>query len=238
MKKIGIMQPYFLPYIGYFQLLDMVDEFVIYDNIEFSKASWIRRNRMLQNGKDAYFTLPIKKDSDFLDVDQRYLADNFDKEAGKLLRRIEANYSKAPFFKEFFPVVESIIYCEERNLFNYILNSVETVKEYLDIPTPIITLSKLGKDIHQLQAQDKVIGVCKALRATHYINSSGGTHLYDTKSFQDEKIKLLFYRAKQLKYKQFDQGFIPSLSILDVCMFNSIAQVQEYLKHYEIINSP
>lgn len=237
MKKIGIMQPYFLPYIGYFQLIDMVDEFVIYDNIEFSKASWIRRNRMLQNGKDTFFTLPIKKDSDFLDVDQRYLIDDFEIEADKLLRRIESNYIKAPYFKQFFPVIKKIIYCEERNLFDYILNSVIGIKEYLDIPTPIKILSKLGKDIHQLKAQDKVIGACKALHATHYINSSGGTHLYDSESFQNENIQLLFYKTKEIEYPQLDNEFIPFLSVLDVCMFNDIVKIKEFLNHYEIIKA-
>ncbi|NGX84748.1 WbqC family protein [Aequorivita sp. KMM 9714] len=236
MKKIGIMQPYFLPYIGYFQLMEMVDEFVIYDNIEFSKASWIRRNRMLQNGKDAFFTLPIKKDSDFLDVDQRYLADNFDKEAGRLLRRIEANYSKAPYFNDFFPVVQEIIFCKERNLFDYILNSVYCIKDYLKIETPIKVFSKLGKDVHLLRAQDKVIGVCKALQATHYINSFGGKHLYDSESFQKENLQLLFFRTSQIEYSQFENDFIPFLSIMDVCMFNDVSQVREYLKHFEIIN--
>src|SRR5690554_6881171 len=190
---------------------------------------------MLQNGKDVYFTLPIKKDSDFIDVDQRYLADNYDKEAGRLVRRIESNYSKAPFFKEFFPIVEKIIYYEERNLFDYILNSVVKIKEYLNIATPILTLSKFGKDIQRLRSQDKVIGVCKALQATHYINSSGGTHLYDSESFQKENIELLFFRAKQFEYPQFDNEFVPFLSILDVCMFNDIAQIKEYLNQYEII---
>ena len=236
MKIIGIMQAYFLPYIGYFQLLDMVDEFVIYDNIEFSKASWIRRNRMLQNGTDAYFSLPIKKGSDFLDVDQRYLVDNYDIEAARLLRRIESNYSKAPYFNQFFPVVKEIVYCEERNLFDYILNSVKRIKDYLGISTPIRTLSKLGHDIHQLKAQDKVFAACKVLQATHYVNSSGGTHLYDTESFQNENIKLLFYNAKKIEYPQFHNNFVPFLSILDVCMFNGISKVQKYLKHYEIIN--
>ena len=236
MKKIGIMQPYFLPYIGYFQLMEMVDEFVIYDNIEFSKASWIRRNRMLQNGKDAFFTLPIKKDSDFLDVDQRYLAKNFDKEAGKLLRRIEANYSKAPYFKDFFPIIQKIIFCKERNLFDYILNSVYCVKDYLKIETPIKVFSKLGKDVHLLRAQDKVIGVCKALQATHYINSFGGKHLYDSESFEKENLQLLFFRTSHIEYSQFDNDFLPFLSIMDVCMFNDVSQVREYLKQYEIIN--
>ncbi|MGO3184199.1 MAG: WbqC family protein [Aequorivita sp.] len=236
MKKIGIMQPYFLPYIGYFQLMEMVDEFVIYDNIEFSKASWIRRNRMLQNGKDVFFTLPIKKDSDFLDVDQRYLVDEFDLEAGKLLRRIESNYSKAPYFEEFYPVLQKIIYFEDRNLFNYILNSVNTLKDYLKIQTPVRIFSKLGKDVHQLKAKDKVIGVCKALHATHYINSFGGKHLYDSESFQQENLELLFYRTSQIEYPQFDNKFIPFLSIIDVCMFNDISQIREYLRNFEIIN--
>ncbi|WP_313114925.1 WbqC family protein [Aequorivita sediminis] len=236
MKKIGIMQPYFLPYIGYFQLMEMVDEFVIYDNIEFSKASWIRRNRMLQNGKDAFFTLPLKKDSDFLDVDQRYLVENFDKEAGRLLRRIKANYSKAPYFNDFFPVVEKIICYEERNLFDYILNSVYCIKDYLKIETPIKVFSKLGKDVHLLRAQDKVIGVCKALQATHYINSFGGKHLYDSESFEQENLELLFFRTSQIEYSQFENNFIPFLSIMDVCMFNDVSQVSEFLKHYEIIN--
>lgn len=234
MKTIGIMQPYFLPYIGYFQLMNMVDEFVIYDNIEFSKASWIRRNRMLQNGKDAYFTIPIKKDSDFLDVDQRYLVDDFEIESNKLLRRIKMNYQKAPYFKEFFPVIEKIINSEKRNLFDYILNSVQVMKEYMQISTPIKIFSQLGKEIHQLKAQDKVIGTCKALHATHYINSSGGLNLYDPESFKNENIKLLFYRPKLVEYPQFGNDFIPFLSILDVCMFNDSEKVQEYLQYYEI----
>lgn len=236
MKSIGIMQPYFLPYIGYFQLMDMVDEFVIYDNIEFSKASWIRRNRMLQNGKDAYFTLPIKKDSDFLDVDQRYLVDEFEIEAERLLRRIETNYSKAPFFNDFFPILKKIIFCKERNLFDYILNSVRTIKEYLAIPTPIRIFSHLGNEIRALKAQEKVITACKKLHATHYINSIGGENLYKLRDFQKENIQLRFYKPMNFEYRQFENKFIPFLSILDVCMFNSSEQIGKYLKHFEIIN--
>src|SRR5699024_8930763 len=158
--------------------------------------------RMLQNGKDTYFTLPIKNDSDFLDVDQRYLVDDFQKEADKLLRRIEGNYLKAPYFEEFFPVVEKTIDDKERNLFDYILHSVQLMKQYLQIQTPIRIFSKLGKEIHQLKAQDKVIGACKALHATHYINSSGGIHLYNKADFKNENIELLFYQPKKLEYPQ------------------------------------
>ena len=106
--KLGIMQPYFFPYIGYFQLINSVDTFVIYDNIQFTKKGWIHRNRFLQNGKDTMFTLPIKKDSDYLDIDQRFLSENFGPECDKLLRKIEGAYKKAPYFNDVFPIVKSI----------------------------------------------------------------------------------------------------------------------------------
>ena len=86
--KIGIMQPYIYPYIGYFQLINSVDVFVIYDDIEYTKKGWINRNRLLQNGKDEYFTIPIKKDSDFLDVKHRVLSDNWSKDRDKLINKI------------------------------------------------------------------------------------------------------------------------------------------------------
>lgn len=236
MKRIGIMQPYFLPYIGYFQLMNMVDKFVIYDSIKFSKTSWIRRNRMLQNGGDAFFTLPIRRDSDYLNIDERFLIDNFKNEAHRLLRRIEANYSKAPYYKDFLPVVEEIILYDEPNLFKYILNSVKTMKEYLQIQTKIKPFSRLGEEIHRLKSQDKVIGACKALHATHYINSRGGMHLYDPEVFNKENIKLLFFEARNIKYPQFNHDFVPFLSILDVCMFNDLNKIKQLLSEYDMID--
>ena len=86
--KVGIMQPYFFPYIGYFQLMNAVDEFVVYDNIEFTKKGWINRNRILVNGKDAFITISLKKDSDYLDVRDRYLADSWSSDRVKMLNRM------------------------------------------------------------------------------------------------------------------------------------------------------
>ena len=83
--KLAIMQPYIFPYIGYFQLINAVDKFVIYDNIQFTKKGWINRNMILVNGKDEYITLPLKKDSDFLNVDERVLSDTFKQEKKKII---------------------------------------------------------------------------------------------------------------------------------------------------------
>ena len=110
--KIGIMQPYFFPYIGYWQLINAVDKFVIYDNIQFTKRGWIRRNRILMNGEDKMISLPIKKDSDYLDVNKRYLSDTFNKDKSKIISQIKTAYSKAPEFDKVFPLIESAINCK------------------------------------------------------------------------------------------------------------------------------
>ena len=105
--KLGIMQPYFLPYIGYWQLLSAVDVFVVYDNIKYTKKGWINRNRFLVNGQPKLFTIPLRKDSDMLDVDRRSLANDFRRD--KLIHQLESSYHKAPFFQELFPVIAEII---------------------------------------------------------------------------------------------------------------------------------
>ena len=118
--KAGIMQPYLFPYIGYFQLMNAVDEFVLYDNIEYTKKGWINRNRILVNGKDTYIGLPLKKDSDFLTIVERNLAENWPAERKKILNKISSSYKKAPQFGKVYPVIESAFMFEDFNLFNFI----------------------------------------------------------------------------------------------------------------------
>ena len=106
--KLAIMQPYLFHYIGYFQLIHEVDEFVIYDNIEFTKKGWINRNRLLVNGKDSYITVPLKNDSDYLNVSERFLAGNWASEKKKILNRIFESYKKTENFETVFPIIKNI----------------------------------------------------------------------------------------------------------------------------------
>src|ERR1700722_4154503 len=152
--KLAIMQPYFFPYIGYFQLMNAVDEFVIYDNIEFSKKGWINRNRILVNGKDAYITLPLKKDSDYLDVKDRFLAETWPLDRKKMLNRISESYKKAANFDSVYPLIEKCIFFEESNLFKFILNSLILIKDYLNISTSFVISSTIPID-HNLKAEQK-----------------------------------------------------------------------------------
>lgn len=227
------MQPYFFPYIGYWQLINEVDKFVIYDNIEFTKKGWIRRNRILMHGKDRMISLPIKKDSDYLDVNKRYLADSFKKDKVKLINQIKMAYSKAPEFNMVFPLIETAINCEEDNLFEFIKTSIMTITEYLGMDTEIIISSDIDMD-HSLMNKDRVIEICKKLHGNKYINPIGGVDLYSKEDFESEGISLEFIRADLVEYKQFNNMFVPGLSIIDVIMFNSKDRVKEMLEQYSL----
>lgn len=230
--KVGIMQPYFLPYIGYFQLLNAVDKYVIYDNIQYTKKGWINRNRILQNGKDLLVSIPLEKDSDYLDVKDRFVSKGFDRR--KLLNQIRESYRKAPYFEIVMPMVESIINSESDNLFQYIYNSVQNICQYLNIDTEIVISSSLAID-HSLKGQDKVIAICKELQATDYINAIGGQELYDKDDFKKENIGLHFLSTNPIEYRQFKNEFVPWLSILDVMMFNSVDEIGEMLVNYKLV---
>lgn len=222
------MQPYFFPYIGYFQLINAVDEFVIYDNIKYTKKGWINRNRILVNGKDSYITVPIKNDSDSLDVKERFLTDTWTMDRKKLLNRIKESYGKAPYFEMVYPLVENCVLFEERNLFLFIYHSLNKIKEYLEIPTTFVISSTITID-HELKAANKVLAICKARKATVYINPIGGVELYDKENFKNRGIDLYFLKTSNFSYKQFENEFVPLLSIIDVMMFNSKKEIKKYL---------
>lgn len=228
------MQPYFLPYIGYFQLIHAVDEFVVYDNIQFSKKGWFHRNRMLQNGRDEYFSLTLKKDSDFLDVCDRQLSDNWPADREKILRKITENYRKAPYFKEVYPLIEKIFYFSDSRLFNFIFFSLKTVCDFLEITTPLTVSSTLEID-HALKSQDKVIALVKKTGGDGYLNPIGGFELYDPADFRAEGLTLQFHRARPFSYPQLGNEFVPWLSVLDLMMFNSREQIILWLDNFDII---
>lgn len=231
--KLGVMQPYFLPYIGYFQLIAAVDVFVVYDNIKYTKKGWINRNRMLLNGSDSVFSLPLKKDSDSLDIVQRELAADFDR--GKLLNQFKGAYGRAPYFAQTLPLLERIVRHKDGNLFRYIHHSLVLLCEHLAIATEIRISSDIAAD-HELKGKDKVLDICKAVGADTYINSIGGKELYARDDFRANGIELSFIKSRPYEYPQFGAAFIPWLSIVDVLMFNPLDVVRDWIKtNYELI---
>lgn len=231
---IAIMQPYLFPYIGYWQLINAVDTFVVYDNIQFTKKGWFNRNNILLNGKKTLFSIPLKKEPNYLDVVNKHLASNSEKEILKIISQIKNGYKKAPYFDTVFPMIEEIFLNKENNLFMYIFYSIEKVCKYLDINTKIVISSSVNID-HHLKSQDKVLAINKEFNSIKYVNPIGGIELYSKKYFDAENIELLFLESEVVEYKQFSNDFIPYLSILDVMMFNSKADVKKMLGQYKLL---
>jgi hypothetical protein len=227
------MQPYLLPYIGYFQLITAVDAFVLYDNIQYTKRGWINRNRFLRNGGAETFTLPLAAGSDFLTIRERRIADTFN--STKLLNQFHGAYRQAPFYDSTRPLLNRIFALERRDLFGFLRDSLAITLEHLSIPHRLITSSTIAAD-HELKGEERVVEICHAIHATHYLNPIGGIELYSKDSFASAGIKLSFLRTKDLNYEQFGGLFVPNLSIIDVLMFNSITDTKRLIEtHWQSI---
>ncbi len=230
---VAIMQPYFLPYIGYFQLLAAVDRFVIYDTVEYTKKGWINRNRMLRDGAVVTFSLPLKKDSDFLHVRDRRIADDFDRR--KLVSQLSGAYRRAPQFDQVMPVLNDVVNFDTTNLFDFIKNSLERCCAYLSIKTPIVAASLIEGE-NDLRGAARVLSICETLGADRYTNPIGGLDLYRPSDFAAHGIALQFLRSRPDPYPQGGAPFEPFLSILDVMMFNPLDNITEMLRSgYDLI---
>jgi len=223
--KLAIMQPYLFPYIGYWQLINAVDVFVIFDDVSYIKKGYINRNSILLNGQGQRITLELIGASQNKLINEIEIRGN----SKKILRTIELSYSKAPYFKEIFPIIEEILNQEEKNLAKFIGYSLEKISNYLKIDTKFLYSSSIKKD-NSLKAQNKILDICSKLDAKNYINTIGGVNLYDEDRFKKEGIDLNFLKAKIINYQQFKDEFISHLSIIDVLMFNDIDAVRNMLK--------
>lgn len=231
--KIAIMQPYFMPYMGYWQLMNVVDKYIIYDDVNYIKHGWINRNRILINGEPAYFHIPIVGGSQNKLINQIEV-NSEERLIRKCLRTIELAYKRAPFFTIIYTLMEKIMFCNKDNISEYIIESLQVVCDYLDIRTELIASSTINKDV-RLKAQDKIVSICKIIGATEYYNPIGGMELYSFTAFRKNGIKLKFLKMNDIKYQQFGNAFQRDLSIIDVMMFNSKEEIRKMLNDFIII---
>lgn len=228
--KIGIMQPYFLPYIGYWQLMGAVDKYVILDDVNYIKRGWINRNRILLNGKDYLFTLPLVKADAFKHINENRLADI----PSSLEKTIEMAYRKAPHFGEIMPLVDELLNNDEKNLAKFVGYSIVRVSEHLGIVPKFYYASEIEHDPN-LKAQDMILDIVKRLGGDFYYNALGGQDLYDRSRFEAEGVSLGFVKPVLRPYAQFRNEFVPGLSILDMMMFCDRQQLCEQLRSFEIV---
>ena len=216
--KIAVMQPYFLPYIGYFQMVNAVDTFVFYDNVTYIKNGWINRNRV--NG-GTIFTIPLKdQSSNRLIKDTEILWNQ--RNTKKFLKTIQQTYSKSPYFSEVFLIVENLINSQPNTISELAINSVIKFSEYIGIDTKF----KIASEEEYIKGRDKVtslVNICNQENIYQYINPIGGQSLYDKPTFESHGITLNFIQTQ------------PSLSIIDECFSKSKEQLVDMLNNYTLI---
>ena len=232
-KKIAVMQPYFLPYIGYFQLISAVDSFVIFDDVNYINRGWINRNRILLDGKDHMITLPLSQASQNKLINEISLAPDSLLARKKILTQINHGYKKSEYFSDFYPILSNIILNEEADLVKYLVNSLRLVCDYIGIKSEFILSSEIKKN-NQSNGQEKIIEICHSLSANRYLNLIGGLELYDKNVFLENRIDLKFISTNPIEYRQFSENFIPYLSIIDLLMFNSKQRVKEFTENYAL----
>jgi hypothetical protein len=214
-KRIAIMQPYFFPYQGYLNLLSAVDAFILLDDAQFVRRSWINRNRLLdQSGVEWIFTIPVSKASQEARISEMLISEVFD--AKSLCRRIESNYRSKPNFDVGYDLLLRVISRTDfdPSLLNFLQQSLTLLMDYLKIEKQILLSSEIDPD-SKFKNSERIIHICKQMNATEYVNLPGGVNLYDDSEFCNAKLKLSFIQPDLRKYEQVSE-FIPGLSILDM----------------------
>lgn len=231
--KLAIMQPYFMPYLGYFQLINAVDTFVIYDDVNYIKRGFINRNNILMNGEKIYFNIDVSKVSQNKLINEHYIIISTEDIEKKLIT-LKTSYKKAINYENINTLIEKILNNSEKNLAYFLKNSIEDICDYLDIDTKLILSSSLEKN-NSLKGQNKILSICQNLNVDSYINALGGQELYCFNEFEKYNINLSFINMDKIVYKQFENKFTPNLSIIDVLMFNSKEEVKKMLNQYTLI---
>jgi hypothetical protein len=234
---LGIMQPYFLPYIGYYSLIKHTDKWIIFDVVQFIRHGWIERNRVLKPGEGwQYISVPLQKHSrDTLIKD--ILVRTEEDWQQKLLRQLEHYKKKAPYYRQTIEVLTEGFEKNYESINHLNANLLEATCTYLQIPFQINIFSEMNLQIEPvLHSGQWALNICKSLDATEYINPPGGIELFDKKEFKDSNIKLSFLKNKVPEYSQRRNTFEPGLSIVDVMMFNDVQAISQMLNDYEIIH--
>lgn len=225
--KLAIMQPYLLPYLGYFQLATKVNHFVFLDDVNFIKKGYINRNNILSNGNTYRFTIPIIKASQNKLINEH----SFQTDIRSFFKTIEFNYSTSPYYSDVLILLKSILIQEDLNVAKICSQSIIKVLSYLGEEIDFSFSSEIS---NTEKSQKRILHICKKLKATEYYNPIGGVNLYDHNNFQQEGINLIFFKGEFPEYKHLSRfpvdKYIPQLSIIDILMSNSKKDIRAMLK--------
>ncbi len=229
---LAVMQPYLFPYLGYYQLAHSAQHFVFLDDVAFIKKGFINRNRILLDGKPFNFTLPIADISQNRPINAHHFTGDFD----AFLKQIRHAYTRAPFFRSVFEMIESVCLASQLNVAEKNTLSVCAVFDYLKLP--FICSSASSFPAGDARGQQRILDLCRHFAADAYHNAAGGRELYEPKAFADCAVQLRFLQNHFPSYAQCGGGpFVPGWSIIDVLMNNEPEQARLMLQSYELVEA-
>lgn len=232
--KIAVMQPYLFPYLGYYQLVSCVNEFVFYDDVSFIKQGYINRNSILGDRAPLRVTFPVLNASS-----NRLIKDHaFSQDFSKQIKTIEQAYSKAPFFNDFFPRLLSVLESPDRDVTIICRESIKVVMDYLEVAFSHHLSSAMPYDRGSDRAE-RLVNICKYLGGNVYVNSIGGSDLYTNSFFSSRGIDLRFMKMDEVQYRQRRESdsFVSNLSIIDIAMWCAPEEVRNMLLKYQLVEN-
>jgi len=235
--KLGIMQPYFLPYIGYFSLIKHTDEFILFDTVQYIRHGWIERNRVLkQNEGWLYVQVPLQK-HDQTTLIKDILIDNNQNWKSKILAQLQPYKKTAPYYYKILKIIDEIFIRDYNDIVSLNKMSLELICNYLGFKKKLIVFSEMDIEIETVTAPDEwALNICKALGGvTEYWNPPGGMSFFDRTKYDTAKIDLKFQKMNLTEYNQKRTHFESGLSIIDALMFNSIEEINMMLDNYELV---
>lgn len=218
--RLAIMQPYLFPYLGYFQLIHLVDRFVLYDDVQFIKRGWIHRNQILLNGVPHLFTVPVTKAKTVTRINEIQLAPE-PRWRNALIKTFRQAYGNAPGFAAVMPSLEMVILGESPFLIDLLRASIHCLVDLLAIETTIVPTSA-GYHNDHLRGEDRILDICRLEGADTYLNAPGGRTLYRPAHFEERSVRLRFVNPVLGPYPQPTEPFIEALSMIDVLMWAGV----------------
>ncbi len=233
--KLAIMQPYFLPYLGYFQLIASVDKFVVYDDVSYIKSGWINRNNIKVQGKASLITVPLQNGRSGVPIREVLIAGKREFWTKKMLRTVAESYAKAPYYDQVYPMFEGWMNQKVAGISELNVIIIRSICEYLSLGVEISPTSTIYENA-DLTSVDRVLDICDREGAGQYINAIGGRELYSQDAFKGKGIALNFLKPVLSPYPQGKGDFVPGLSILDPMMHNSAEYVRGMLEEWSLID--
>ncbi len=232
------MQPYFFPYIGYWQLVHAADRFIFYDDVNYIVRGWVNRNRVLVNNEPKWVTVPLQGASQNRKICDTFL-DPSPQWRVRTLKTIKSAYGRAPFFEEVFPMVEGLIGHQAVNLSDYLTHQIIALARFMDLNTEFLQSSSRHSSIRS-SGQQRILDICKAEGADTYVNAKGGRSLYSRESFEDTGIDLRFVTPRLAPHSVADKAdgqYISDLSIIDALMQVGPHSMRPHLEAYDLASN-